>query len=224
MLNILKSFHEAKNSNLIVLLKNKFDFEMYNFLHLDTNILSKIEKIFEEQKNTCLKIYTGKEDFEEIIFLFYLDIKQEIHLFLGENISKIPEKITFFYQKDNIMLDSIILGKYDYMEYKSEKKELELNIVCQDLLTKNLVDRLSTIKNITDNRDLVNKPACDKTPDKYVQIIKNIKFKNIRVKILDYEEIKRLGLNLLDAVGKASNYKPRLVILEKIIDKKLPTI
>lgn len=224
MLHIINSFQEAKDSNLVALIKNKFDLETYNFLNLDINILSKIEKIFEEQKNTCFKIYTGREDFEEIIFLFYLDVKKEIHLFLGENISQIPEKVTFQYQKDNVMLDNIILWKYDYIEYKTEKKELELNIVCEELLTKNLVDRLSTIKNITDNRDLVNKPASDKTPDKYVQIIKNIKFKNIRIKVLEYEEIKRLGLNLLEAVGRASNYKPRLVILEKITDKKFPTV
>jgi leucyl aminopeptidase len=51
---------------------------------------------------------------------------------------------------------------------------------------------LSTIKNITDNRDLVNKPACDKTPDKYVALIKSLKFKNTRVKVIEYEEIKRL--------------------------------
>jgi leucyl aminopeptidase len=51
-----------------------------------------------------------------------------------------------------------------------------------------------------------------------------MKFKNTRVKILDYEEIKREGLGLIEAVGKASNYKPKLVILEHIVDKKLPYI
>lgn len=224
MLNILKSFNDVKNSNLVVLLKNKFDLENYNFLNLNIDILSKIDKIFEEQKNTCFKIFTWNEDFEEIIFLFYLDVKKDLHIFLWENIDKIPEKITFSYNKDNILLDSIILWKYDYIEYKSEKKELELNIICEELLVNNLTNRLSTIKNITDNRDLVNKPSCDKTPDKYVQYIKNIKFKNIRIKVIEYEEVKRLGLNLIDAVWKASNYKPRLVILEKIIDKKLPTL
>lgn len=224
MLHIWKSFSEIKNSHLVVLLKNKFDFETYNFLHLEEKILSKIEKTFQDQKNTCFKIFTGREDFEEIIFLFYLDVKKDLHLFLWENISQIPEKITFKYEKDNILLDSIILWKYDYIEYKSEKKELELNIICEDLQTNNLTYRLSTLKNITDNRDLVNKPSCDKTPDKYVQFIKNMKFKNTKIKIIEHEEIKRLWLNLIDAVGRASHYKPRLVILERIIDKKLPTL
>jgi len=224
MLNILNNFLESKKSNLVRLIRNKFDFETYNFLRLDERVLTKVNKIFEEQKNTCFKIYLWRDDFEEVIFLFYLDVKKNIYLFLWENISNIPEKITFLYNKDNILLDSIILWKYDYIEYKEEKKELELNIVCDELSIKNLTDRLSTIKNITDNRDLVNKPACDKTPDKYVALIKSLKFKNTRVKVIEYEEIKRLWLNLIDAVWKASNYKPRLVILERIVDKKLGII
>lgn len=224
MLHIIKNFSEVKNSNLVVLLKNKFDIEKLDFLDLGEKILSKIDIIFSEQKNTYLKVFLGREDFEEVIFLFYLDIKKDIYLFLWENIEKIPEKITFEYEKDNILLDSIILWKYEYSYYKEEKKELELKILTQELQIKNLTDRLSTLKNITDARDLVNKPACDKTPDKYVSYIKSLKFKNTRVKVLDYEEIKREWLWLLDAVGKASNYKPRFVILERIVDKKLPTV
>lgn len=224
MLHIIKNFSEVKNSNLVVLLKNKFDIEKLGFLDLDEKILSKIDTLFSEQKNTCFKVFLGREDFEEVIFLFYLDIKKDIYLFLWENIDKIPEKITFEYQKDNIMLDSIILWKYEYSYYKQEKKDLELYVVCEEIHTKNLSQRLSTLKNITDARDLVNKPSCDKTPDKYVQYIKSLKFKNTRVKVLDYEEIKREWLWLLDAVGKASHSKPKLVLLEKIVDKKLPTI
>lgn len=223
MLNVLKTFNEAKNSNLVVLIKNKFDLENYNFLSLDKNVLSKIDKIFEEQKNTHLKIFLWNENFEEIIFLFYLDVKKDIFVFLWENIDKLGEKITFEYKKDNIMLDNIILWKYDYFEYKTEKKELELNIVCNDLEIQYLTSRLETLKNITDARDIVNKPSCDKTPDKYASFIKSQKFKNIKTKILDYEDIKREWLNLIDVVWKASNYKPRLVLLEKIVDKKLPT-
>lgn len=224
MLEIIQSFTESKNSALVWLIKNKFDLETYSFLNLDEKILSKIEKIFSEQKNTTLKIFLWRDDFEEVIFLFYLDVKKDLHLFLWENIEKLPENITFEYSKDNILLDSIILWKYEYNEFKSEKKELNLQIVTQELSKKSLLERLSTIKNITDARDIVNKPSCDKTPDKYVWYIKSLKFKNTRVKVLDYEEIKREWLGLLEAVWKASNYKPRMVILEKIMDKKLPTI
>lgn len=224
MLNIIKSPTDSKNSNLVAIIKNKFDFEEFNFLNLDKKILLKIEKIFKEQKNICFKVFLWNDNFEELIFLFYLDTKKDIVIFLWENIGNLPEKITFIYNKDNILLDSIILWKYDYFEYKEEKKELELNIVCNELDIKFLTDRLSTIKNITDNRDFINKPSCDKTPDKYLAYIKSLKFRNVRIKVIEYEEIKKLWLNLIDAVWRASNYKPKIIILEKIINKNLPTL
>lgn len=203
MLDILPNFEWIKNSNLVVLLRNRLDFEKYNFLTLDVNILSKIEKNFQEQKNTTLKIYTWNKNFEEIIFLFYLDTKKDLVLFLWENIWLIPEKFSFEYDKDNILLDSLILWKYDFSTYKSEKKDLEINIVCDVNYEHFLQDRLSTLKNITDARDLVNTPSNDKTCDKYVRHIKNIYFKNTKVKVIDYDELKRLGLGLIEAVWRA---------------------
>lgn len=224
MLQIIQDYNEVVSSNGVFLLKNKFDIEKLNFLKLDTKIISKIEKIILEQKNTVFKVFVSNEHFEELIFLFYLDVSEDIYVFLWKNISQLPEKITFEYQKDNVLLDSIILWKYEYNYYKEVKQELELHVYASELDMKYLWNRLLTLKNITDVRDLVNKPACDKTPDKYVQYIKNIKFKNTRVKIIDYDEIKRLWLNLIDAVGRASTSKPKLVILEKIVDKKKPTL
>jgi hypothetical protein len=57
MLQILSDYKEAKNSNLVFLIKNKFDIEKLNFLLLDEKILFKIEKIVEEQKNTTFRVY-----------------------------------------------------------------------------------------------------------------------------------------------------------------------
>lgn len=224
MLNILKNFEWVKNSNLVILIRSKVDFEKYSFLNLDKKILSKVEDIFAKQKNEVKRFFLWREDFDEVIIFFHLESKKDLHVFLWENISSLPDKITFEYDKDNILLDSIILWKYDFDNYKSEKKELELNIVCHDLLMNVLEERFYTLKNITDCRDLVNKPSCDKTPDKYLEHIKWIKFTNTKVKVITYDEVKKLWLNLLDAVWKWASSKPRLVILERIVDKKAKTI
>ena len=81
MLDILRWFEWIKNSNLVALITNRIEFEKYNFLTLDVNILSKIENIFQEQKNTTLKIFTWNKDFEEILFIFYLDSKKDLNPF-----------------------------------------------------------------------------------------------------------------------------------------------
>lgn len=224
MLNITKNFEWITSSNLVILLRSRVDFDKYEFLNLDKKILSKIEEIFNEQKNVVKKFFLAREDFEEVIFLFHLDNQKDLYLFLWENISSLPDKITFEYSRDNILLDSIVLWKYDYDNYKSEKKELDLNIICPEMFMSLLEERFYTLKNITDCRDLVNKPSCDKTPDKYLEIIKWIKFNNTKVKVIGYDEVKKLWLNLLDAVWKWSSSKPKLVILERIVDKKAKTI
>lgn len=223
MLQIHYSFEEVSQSNLFLLIRNQFDLEKLQFLHLEEKVFSKLQSLVNDQKNTTFRYFLGREDFEEVVLFFYLDASKDIYDFLWENIEKIPDTICFEYQKDEIILDSIILWKYNYQAYKSEKKELSLSIICQESEKKLLSTRLSTLNNISDARDIINTGSSDKTPDKYTQHIKNIKLKNTRVKILDYDDIKREWLWLLEAVWKASTSKPRLVILERIVDKKLPT-
>lgn len=224
MLELISSLDQAKKSNLVVFLTNRFDFEKYLPLWIGEKALVKIEEIFKNQKNTTFRIFLGRDDFEEIIFFFHLDISQDPFVFLWEHIASLPENLTFSYQKNNILLDSILLGKYEYDFYKTQKKEITFFVECSESLLGAFEERYETLLNILSCRDVVNKPSNDKTPDKYVSIIKNIKFKNIKVKVIEYEEIKRLWLGLLEAVGRASHSKPKLVILEKIVDKKLPTL
>lgn len=223
MIEIISSLKQAKNTQWVFLVTNRFDFEKYVPYGLWEKVLKKVEDIFIKQKNTTLKIFLGRDDFEEIVFFFYLDATQDIFVFLWEQIPSLSDNITFSYHQDNILFDSIILWKYQYDTYKTEKKEVHLSIECPEISLVSLEERYKTLECILDCRDLVNKPSNDKTPDKYVQHIKNIKFRNVKVKVIDYEEIKRLWLWLLEAVGKASTSKPKLVILEKIVDKKLPT-
>gem|GEM_PF-898313 len=202
MLHIVDSISVVKKSNLVLLLKNRNDLDQFDGEFLEDHIKAKIEEIFVKQKNTTFRVYVGREDFEEIIFLFYLDISKNITVFLGENIASLPESIAFFYNKDDILLDSIILGKYEYDYFKTEKKDLTFWVVTGDILRKFLEQRLSTLRNVADCRDLVNLPSSEKIPEKFADIVRNVRFINTKVKIIGYDEIKKIGLNLLDAVGK----------------------
>ncbi len=223
MIEIISSLNQAKNANWVFLVTNRFDFEKYIPFWLWEKVIKKVENIFEAQKNTSLTIFLGRNDFEQITFLFYLDIKQDIFQFLAENIPLLWEKITFSYNPDNILFDSIILWKYSFDTYKSEKSNHIFTIECTDILLSNLEERYQTLLQIIECRDFVNTPSNDKTPDKYVYHIKNMNFRNTRVKVIEYEELKRLWLGLIEWVGKAAHSKPKLVILERIVNKKLPT-
>jgi leucyl aminopeptidase len=53
--------------------------------------------------------------------------------------------------------------------------------------------------------------------------VKSFKWRSTKVKILTPKDIEKKWLGLIEAVWKWSENKPYVVILEKIIDKKLPT-
>jgi leucyl aminopeptidase len=43
-------------------------------------------------------------------------------------------------------------------------------------------------------------PANDLTPEEFAKIVKKTKFKNTKVKILDYKKIQKLKMGLIEAV------------------------
>lgn len=224
MLEIISSLNQAKKSNLVVILKNRFDFEKYIPYGMTQKHIDKMEALFVAQKNTKITFFVGREDFEEITFFVYLDANESLLSFVTQHIESLPNNLTFSYHQDNILLDSILLRKYEYDFYKSEKKNFEFFVEVTESNLYHFEERYKTLLCVMECRDLVNKPANDKTPDKYVQIVKALKFKNVKVKVLEYEEIKRQWMWLLEAVGRASTSKPKLILLEKITDKKLPTL
>jgi len=150
------------------------------------------------------------------------------------------------------LLDISILARYKYFEYKTDKnsnkidkikilltpenwKKLKTLKLAEkkkklsrkselEYLEKSILEREKTLENIVFARDLGSMPSNDLYPESFAKIVKKTKFKNTKVKILDYKKIQKLGLGLIEAVWKGSIHKPNLVILERIVDKKLPTI
>lgn len=222
--NLIKDYKEVSDSNIVFVIKNKIWLEDLSFLNLDENIIQKLNNIIDKQENTLFTHYLWREDFENLYVIFYLDINKDFDIYLWSMMWKLPKSLTFEYKKDEILLDNIVLWKYEFTRYKKEEKELILNILAQDIFEWSLESRLKTLQNIIWARDIVNTTSNDKTPEKYVNHIKSLRFKNTKIKILDYDQIKKEWLNLLEAVGRWSVHKPYLVILERIVDKKLPTI
>jgi len=224
MITFSPSFTDSVHKNGVFLLQHSSDIDTLDFLSLPQVVKNKITTTFQKQKNTLLSFVLDNEIFEEIFVLVHCDKRQDIRVFLGEHVASLPEKLTFSYEEDNILLDGVVLGKYVYDEYKEEKNDGEICLITSKTGEEIAKKRIGTLENILCARDIVNTSPSDKTPDKYVQYIKKIPFKKTKVKILDYDDIKKHKLGLLEAVGKASDSKPYLVILEKIVDKKLPTI
>jgi leucyl aminopeptidase len=233
----LKLFKEL---NLVVIYNNKA-------------ILNKIENTFNEWKNTHLDFFIWDNTFENITVIFYLDDSLKTLLEYSSDVFRNYKNNNFtIHSKNNDsllkMIDMSVLVRYKYNDYKtdkeSKKKDDILVLVTEDninkiiTLWKNkakkdikikdlytlLVSRIKTLENIIIARDLWSMPSNELFPESFSAIVKKTKFKNTKVKIFDYKKIQKLGLWLIEAVGKWSIHKPNMVVLERIIDKKLPTI
>ncbi|MFA5917337.1 MAG: leucyl aminopeptidase family protein [Candidatus Gracilibacteria bacterium] len=228
MIKIVDKLKDIKDSNLFFLVEKKECLEKLSFLKLEKNIVDKILTTLKKKENTFLQFFLGKKDFENLFVVIYIDKdKKNIFELLGEYAPKLPEKYTILSNNDDNLLsivDTCLLSRYKFQKYLTEKKEDEINIFCENDNRQNLEDRLETIDNIITARDLGETPTCDLYAEKFAEIIKKTKWKNTKIKILSPKDIEKQGLGLLWAVGKGSINKPYMVILERIIDKNLPTI
>jgi len=109
----------------------------------------------------------------------------------------------------------IVQGLYSFNKYKKDVIKRNIYIYAPHYKSEhNKIISLVKSANIT--RDLINEPANKITPDKFSRYVKMYfkKSKRVNIKILNDKDIKRLGLNLIHAVGGYSHNKPRVVILD----------
>ncbi len=228
MINIVDNLKWIKWSNLFFLVEKKECLEKLSFLSLDKSIVDKINLSIKKKENSFIQFFLWKRDFENLYIVVYVDkSKKNIYELLWEYVTKLPENFTIISNNvDNLLpiVDTCLLSRYKFQKYLSEKKEDNINIYVTDDSRQKVKDRIDTIDNIILARDLGETPTCDLYPESFAEIIKKTKWRNTKLKILSPKDIEKKWLWLLWAVWKWSVNKPYMVILERIVDKKLPTI
>lgn len=126
--------------------------------------------------------------------------------------------------------EGLLLGLYQFNEYKTEKKNNKKVDEAVIVLDKKADERdikngveigriLAEAANFT--RDLVNRPSNDKTPIMLADEAKRMSKRfGLSCEVLDEKEIKRLKMGGLIGVSKGSNEPPRFIILEHNRNKK----
>ncbi|MFL2660308.1 MAG: leucyl aminopeptidase [Alphaproteobacteria bacterium] len=113
-----------------------------------------------------------------------------------------------------------ILGSYSFTKYKTVKNESakldKVSFVGENSSeAKKCFDNLNCIaQGVFLARDLVNEPANVLTPEKFVETAKGLSRLGVKVKILNEDELKKLGMNALLAVGQGSANKSYVAIME----------
>ncbi|MFK7780262.1 MAG: leucyl aminopeptidase family protein [Candidatus Gracilibacteria bacterium] len=228
MIKLKTKLSDIKKSNLVLLIEKKADLMLLDELKLDKKILEKLINIIKKGKNNKSVFFLGSNSFDNL-FIYFFNKSEENTLieYLGEELPKLPNNLTILSNTDkNIkeIIDTTILSRYKFNKYKSEFKQDNINIVINNNTKKLVKNRLKTLDNIILARDLGETPSSDLYPESFAKIIKNTKFKNTKVKILNSKQIEKKGLHLLHNVGKGSSKGPYMVIFERITDKSFPTI
>ncbi len=141
-------------------------------------------------------------------------------------------KISIFYDVPNY--DSMIASSVGFgiatnnfhFDLKNKKNEDEIDTKIQnvtifvdkgnvDNLNKKLVEQEALIKAINHVKIYSDTPANLLYPESFANFIKeDLKGLNIEVKILEKDEMAKLGMNALLGVAQASDFPPRLVVME----------
>jgi leucyl aminopeptidase len=115
-------------------------------------------------------------------------------------------------------VEGLLLGGYTYKGHKSETKEDKklqtLTVVGQGDVTAAVRSGEINARATNDARDLTETPANLLDPVIFAEHARKVgEAAGLTVEIVDEQQIKELGLNLLLEVGKGSDIPPRMVVL-----------
>lgn len=215
-----------KHSHIVFHISDQKQLSRLSFLSLDDNILKDIKKHLRAKKSCFKEYFLWGAKYEKITILIDKEKNEETSInFLGECFPKLDDTLCII-SGDEKNLENMLkvceLSRYKFQQYKTKKISRHTQIFCSEKNKKGLQNTIKTIENICIARDLGEIPACDLTPEIFAQRVKKTKFKNIKIKILSYKDIQKKWLGLIEWVGKWSDNKPCMVILEHIVDKKKP--
>lgn len=119
------------------------------------------------------------------------------------------------------LIEGIELGKYEYLEYKSERSKSRAQY-CRDLtiISRIKIDAAAvrTAVILADAaataRNLVHMPARDCTPTHLVSVCRKLARQHrMRIRVYDRGQLRRMGANLLLSVAQGSEEPPYLIKL-----------
>lgn len=212
--------------NIVIYITSKTDLKQVSFLDLPLSIVKDIENVLKDKKSSLCEYFLWGRKYKKLfVFVSHEKTYEKNVNFLWKHFAKLPDDLCLTSLKSEntkMLLEVCQLSRYSFQNYKTKKQNRRTQVFCNSSEKKILQDLMKTVDNICIARDLWETPAADLTPEIFAKTVKTTKFKNIKVKILTYKDIQKKGLGLIEWVGKWSDNKPCMVIMEHIVDKKKP--
>ena len=234
----VRDYREVRSDALAILL---FKGEDPKKLYADLDeglkgLLSSIVKLgdFKGEENEVLTLYTTELPYPRLFVIGggeFKDVDYEVLRVFGGNavsrarslgISKVSivlRNIGDVTKSLRAITEGAILANYVFGKYKKEVKLVkEIEIVGKEEIPnwRSVIEEVNVIGEAYKvSRDLANSPPEDVNPDTFENYVRTVlKDLPVTIKVLSKEDIIRVGLNGILAVGKGSTRGPKLLIME----------
>ncbi len=222
---LIYSLKGIKYTTLLLEIIDRKSIEYYRGLGFDPSFLDVLIKNLEKKEDLREKSMFFYESFfgsaKTVVFFPKHDVLMDDR---SEAMRKSDKNTLYIPVGDfSDALEAYTLSTYTYDVFLSKKEEKSRGIFLPEKQKKKYEDQINFLTAIIRARDLINLPPTDSRPEELIKYIESYPWKNFQLTIIDQKWLKKLGCNLLLAVGAGSDYPPYMVILERITEKKLDT-
>lgn len=172
---------------------------------------------FEGKKNQILSVPPSFSKSENLTFIVGLgENKEDINFYdlgtlIGSKINSDAEiKFLNVVEDTNLIIDGILYVQYKFNNYKSEDDSSVNNITFQDLDSSENEIKKNSIFWV---RDLINTPALDKSPEQFINKVKElVDSSGIEVEVYDQKWLEENNFGGVLGVGKGSDRPPYFLV------------
>jgi leucyl aminopeptidase len=180
-----------------------------------------VNKIYDS--NNVIKVASIKKNCDIQInnHLDIINVSSKIKTLLNYN-NNFKKKAIFNLEKLDIkfveaFIYRILQGNYYFDKYKKNNIERTvLYFYVPQMKFESRRNITSIINGSYITRDIINEPSNIATPENFVKYSKYIfrDIKNVKITVFNEKHMKKMGLNLINAVGIPSQNKPRFLIID----------
>ncbi len=224
MISLLSSLGKNTEPTILLEILDKKSINFYTNLGFPIELCNQCEINLWKKKDPekTMTFYTSLFGAEKIIAFF--PKKESLMDDRSEFLRNAPKKSIFVPSIEFLAaFEALSLSTYSYGRFLSKKEEKSYSLYIEKSFEKEIKEISPRIDATIRARDLINLPPTDSRPEELVKYIQEYPWKNFKLRIMDSEELKKLGCNLLLAVWAGSDYPPYMVVLERIGKNKLDT-
>lgn len=221
----LKNLERIFNIKFSELDKKNFVFEKYDRLRISNPNSKPDELVIKKIKiNDKFNVEIFRDDLASFVYSLTKENPKYLHITIPSfrHVKEYFKDEEYYYQT---FIEGVYYGNYSFNKYKSDtKNKRELNVLFYADDVKKLRSAVLKAANIMQGvelaRNFQNEPANNLTPQKFAKSLLELKGNGIRVKVFNEDDIRRMNMGGLTAVGKGSFNKPRFIVLEYKPSKK----